>query len=290
MKENGISACMRVRQFGSCRSGNIALTFALALLPMIGMVGAAVDYSRVNDVKAGLQSAADTAALMLAKEAASDTPSALNANAFKYFRVNFQPHNTYGNLKVAASYSTQGGSAVLVNAQVDVPTTFMKLLGFQTLTVGTSSTSSWGSSRLRVSLVLDNTGSMAEAGKMGALKNATKNLLQQLQSAADTNGDVYVSIVPFSKDVNVGAANKKAKWIDWSVWNGTNGSCTTSGTNGDGADSSQYADKKGCQSHGYVWVPTKGHGKWNGCITDRINFPIPNGTTDYDQSSYEAGS
>ena len=61
------------------------------------------------------------------------------------------------------------------------------------------------STRLRVALVLDNTGSMADDGKMTALKTATKNLLTQLKSAAVNNGDVYVSIIPFSKDVNVGA-------------------------------------------------------------------------------------
>ena len=50
-------------------------------------------------------------------------------------------------------------------------------MGFQQLAVNVSSTVKWGSSRLRVALVLDTTGSMAEAGKIGALKTATKNLL-----------------------------------------------------------------------------------------------------------------
>jgi hypothetical protein len=42
---------------------------------------------------------------------------------------------------------------------------------------------------------------------MSALKTASHNLLTQLQNAAGTNGDVYVSIVPFSKDVNVDKVN-----------------------------------------------------------------------------------
>ena len=45
------------------------------------------------------------------------------------------------------------------------------------------STSNWGNTRLRVALVLDNTGSMADDGKMTALKTATNNLLTQLKSA-----------------------------------------------------------------------------------------------------------
>ena len=39
---------------------------------------------------------------------------------------------------------------------------------------------------------------------MAALKTASHNLLDQLKSAAHKPEDVYVSIVPFSKDVNFG--------------------------------------------------------------------------------------
>ena len=86
-----------------------------------------------------------------------------------------------------------------MSASADMPTVFMSILGFKTLTVTGSSTAKWGSVRLRVALVLDNTGSMADNGKIGALQTATNNLLTQLQGAATTNGDVYVSIIPFSQ-------------------------------------------------------------------------------------------
>ncbi len=61
---------------------------------------------------------------------------------------------------------------------------------------------------------------------MTALKTATTNLLTQLQNAATTAGDVYVSIVPFVKDVNLGAANYASDWIDWTEWDAANGTCT----------------------------------------------------------------
>jgi hypothetical protein len=119
----------------------------------------------------------------------------------------------------------------------------------------------WGNTKLRVALVLDTTGSMAEDGKMDALKTATKSLLTQLQAAAANNGDVYVSIVPFSKDVNVGKANYQATWIDWSEWDDDNGddvSTTTCNKNG---------KKKKCTTS-MSWVPDN-HNTWNGCVTDR---------------------
>ena len=43
--------------------------FALAIIPVVGLVGVAVDYSRANSVKAGVQGALDATALAMAKSA-----------------------------------------------------------------------------------------------------------------------------------------------------------------------------------------------------------------------------
>ena len=94
----------------------------------------------------------------------------------------------------------------------------MGTIGIKTITVSAESTAKWGSSRLRVALVLDTTGSMNDDGKIAALKTATKNLLTQLQNVASVNGDVNVSIIPFSKNVNLDRANFAASWIDWTDW------------------------------------------------------------------------
>jgi hypothetical protein len=125
--------------------------------------------------------------------------------------------------------------------------------------IGANSQVKWGNTRLRVALVLDNTGSMADNGKITALISATKSLLSQLQAAVVNAGDVYVSIVPFVKDVNVGASNYKATWIDWTDWNANNGSCSKS----------QYSDSQSdCTSHGKTWTASN-HNTWNGCVMDR---------------------
>jgi hypothetical protein len=98
--------------------------------------------------------------------------------------------------------------------------------------------------------------------KISALKTATHNLLTQLQAAASTNGDVYVSIIPFAKDVNVGASNYNADWIDWTDWDANNGSNVKTGqtctTNWWG---------QSCQNV-YTWTPAA-HSTWNGCVMDR---------------------
>ena len=107
-------------------------------------------------------------------------------------------------LNLNINYTTESGSQVTVAATADVKTDFMQMMGFPKLKVGANSQARWGNTKLRVGLVLDNTGSMASDGKMDALKTATKALLTQLKNSAAQNGDVYVSIIPFSKDVNIG--------------------------------------------------------------------------------------
>jgi Flp pilus assembly protein TadG len=44
-------------------AGNVVITFTLALLPIMGAVGAAVDYSVANKARTELQAAADAAAV-----------------------------------------------------------------------------------------------------------------------------------------------------------------------------------------------------------------------------------
>jgi Flp pilus assembly protein TadG len=282
-----------LRAFRIARSGNVAITFAIATLPIVTFVGFAVDYSHANSVKVALQSALDSTALMLSKEAATDTSAQLQANAVKYFNALFtRPEAT--SVTITANYTTSGGTALVVNGSANVPTFFLGLIpgqNFQNLAVTGSSTAKWGSNLLRVALVLDNTGSMADNGKMTALISATKNLLTQLQSAATNNGDVYVSIIPFVKDVNFGAANYSSNYLYWGTlaqdptlsdnnsWDANNGTCSapfssysprstclaqascsisghntqSSCTSAHDCSNSFYTSQTSCQSHGFTW-------------------------------------
>ena len=58
----------RLREFQAANGANVTVTFALALVPIVGFTGAAVDYSRANSIKAAMQAAADTTALMLSRD------------------------------------------------------------------------------------------------------------------------------------------------------------------------------------------------------------------------------
>ena len=236
----------RLGAFGAARGGNVAITFAIASLPIIGTVGYAVDYSHANSVKVAMQAALNSTALMLSKDAATLSSTDLQAKAQSYFNALFTRPEAK-NIAISANYTTTGGSKIIVNGSALVPTNFLNVVGYPDIAVNGSSTAAWGSTRLRVALVLDNTGSMAESGKITALKTATKSLLTQLQNAASTNGDVYVSIIPFVKDVNINSSNYNSDYMYWDdaaksdnkSWDANNGTCSAG----------NYSPRSSCQQH-----------------------------------------
>ena len=227
---------MALVRFLKDRRGAIAPIFAVALVPLVAITGAAIDYSRANSVRSSMQASLDAAALALSKDVTNLNSSQISQEATNIFLANFNRPEATG-VTVTATYTTNP-STVTVNGSGSIQTDFMKLMGISSINVNTSSTVTWGMTRLRVSLVLDNTGSMADNNKINALKTATNNLLAQLQAAASQNGDVYVSIVPFVKDVNVDPVNYNANWIYWgnstqdptqadqNSWDANNGSCS----------------------------------------------------------------
>jgi Flp pilus assembly protein TadG len=223
-----------VCNFAGEQRGNIAVIFALAIIPMVGFVGAAVDYSHANSVKVAIQAALDATALMLAKNAGSQTSSEMQDMASNIFAAQFH-RNEAISPQVTVNY-TPSNSTIVLSATTSVKTDFMGIMGFKSLDVRASSTAAWGSNTLlRVALVLDNTGSMAEDGKMPALQTAAKNMLSKLNSATKNAGDVYVSIIPFVKDVNLGPSNYNQSWLRWddgtdSSWDGASGSCSKPGS------------------------------------------------------------
>jgi Flp pilus assembly protein TadG len=237
-----------------CR-GNVAMMYGLMIVPVLGAAGMAIDYSREASVQNKLQSALDATALSISKNASTQTAAQLTASAQSFFNATFNVSGV-ATPTVSATYTPSGTSSnatVQVAATAVVPTSFLGIFGITSNNVSGSSTTTWGMTRLRVSLVLDNTGSMASAGKLTALKTATHNLLNQLKAAAVNNGDVYVSIVPFAKVVNVGTSNVNASWIDWTDWEAAPANSMPSGSVGPGS-SCPYGTNK--SPYGYTCTTT----------------------------------
>ena len=74
------------RSFLNEHRGNVAVTFAVAALPIMLAAGAAIDYSAANRSKAALDSFADAAVLAVTSQSAmSMTADAAQTRAVDYF-------------------------------------------------------------------------------------------------------------------------------------------------------------------------------------------------------------
>src|SRR4051812_1760530 len=146
--------------FFSDRRANVAPIFAIAMLPVMGLVGMAVDYSRGNSMKTALQAALDATALAMARTAPNLTAAQLQQQSSDMFFAQFDRPDAK-NVVVTASYNTTDGSTLMLAASGTIDTTFSRIMGVNELGVGSSSTIKWGNQRLRIALVLDTTGSMA---------------------------------------------------------------------------------------------------------------------------------
>lgn len=250
---------MLFARFLKDRKGGVAPLLAITIIPIVGVVGAAVDYGRASSVRTAMQAALDSTALMLSKEAQGLTSGQLEQKATAYFKVLFhRPEATNVQVTQQLSSPQQGSFNLKVAGSATINTVFWQVIGYGQVNIAATGEVVWGMKKLNLALALDNTGSMGSSGKMTALKEAAHNLLNTLQKAEKTPGDVLVSIIPFAVDVNVGTNNVGADWIDWEEWEARNGTCSKS----------SYHSKSSCTSNNGTWTPHN-HSVWNGCVMDR---------------------
>jgi Flp pilus assembly protein TadG len=257
------------RRFRQHEGGNVAIIFGLAVIPLAGFVGASIDYTRASSARVAMQSAVDSAALMLSKELAKEPTMATGTATQKandYFNALFtHPEALSKQLTLTFDIPT---STVTMSANAVVNTTFSRIIGKNQFAISTSTTAKWGMTRLRVALALDTTGSMSSAGKIEALKTATKSLLTILKNAAAQNGDVYVSIVPFSRDVNLDSSNYNGTYIDWTAWEAPPANGTPSETRGPGTNCPYKNDDEGYRcTGGPANEPNCNTGNDNACVS-----------------------
>jgi Flp pilus assembly protein TadG len=241
------------------RKGGVAPLLALAIIPIVGAVGAAIDYSRANLVRTSMQNALDSTALMLSRDAQGLTSDQLHQKTDSYFKAMFTRPDA-SNVQVTQQLTTpvQGSFNLKVTGTATVATMFWRLLGQDQINVTATGEVTWGIKKLNLALALDNTGSMSASNKMTELKAAAHTLLATLKNAEKVPGDVKVSIVPFAVDVNVGTSNVNADWVDWTDWDANNGTCSKS----------SYHNASSCTAANGTWTH-KNHSQWNGCVMDR---------------------
>lgn len=210
-------------RFRKDKSGNVAILFGLAIIPVLGVAGVALDYARASAARAELTNAIDSAALMAARDAPKLTDKEVRDRARAWVRANINSGDigTLADEAITVQID-RTGRTVSVTAQASVPTSLTKLLGEETIAVGNQSQSGWGTNTVEVALVLDNTESMKSSSKMDELKKAATNFINQMEGAGGSPSNIRVAIVPFETQVRLSTEYKTEEWLRFAKNNGNN--------------------------------------------------------------------
>lgn len=124
---------MAVCRFRQSRDGAVAMTFALALIPMVVAVGAAVDYSRANAFKTVLQTVLDTSLLAGAK----DGSSSWSTVALNTFTANIAGKTS---ATLTPTFTTANNVTYDATVSAAVPTSFLGVINVHSMTVTAKAT------------------------------------------------------------------------------------------------------------------------------------------------------
>jgi Flp pilus assembly protein TadG len=198
-------------RFAREEGGAAAVIFAIVFSAIFVVTAMAIDYGIGSTEKLRQQAALDAAAMAASEKLGlPDQDSAGPAAAVAMYNANTR-YETRGQLEPVRLDSETGEVRAL--GMGDVGTALMRVVGINSLKIGTASRVIRGTGSVEVALVLDNSGSMT-GQPIVDLRTAAKNLVSVVTVGAVNNDRVRVGVVPFAASVNVGAASAAAGWID----------------------------------------------------------------------------
>ncbi|KTW08141.1 hypothetical protein NS258_16275 [Sphingomonas sanguinis] len=205
------------------RRGNVMTLWAFFLIPLVALIGSAIDLGTEYVTRKQMQIACDAAVLAGRRAMTNGTvDDGVRAEAAKFFNFNFQ-QGMFGSKPFTPSISstTDSKTTVVINAATTVPTSLMRIFGFVELPVSVSCNASQDFVNTDIVFVLDTTGSMRDKAtssdsqtKIEALRSAVLALYDQLepiQKQLTASGmRLRYGVVPYASAVNIGAAIRAA--------------------------------------------------------------------------------
>lgn len=152
-----------IQAFQRNECGNIAVTFALALLPILSSVGCAVDYSRASALRTKLNAISDSAILTsVNKQAMNGSAASARTAAMNMFNGLASTMSNYTLSSVDVTVTDDGTARTgVISYTATLQTAFMNVIGISTMTIGGSATAqSARPTYIDFYLLLDNTPSM----------------------------------------------------------------------------------------------------------------------------------
>lgn len=244
--------------------GAVLPLVGLSMLALTAAVGVAIDVERAQQVQSKLSSALDAAGLAAG---ATVNTADIQSEASKYMNANFRNHMgaTISNLVATPNADN---TIISLSATATVDTAFMKIFGYNTVTVSADSEITRESKGLELVMVLDNTGSMS-GSKLASLKTAATDMINILYGNNITVPNLWVGLVPFSQTVNIGSS--RTSWTNadtylWGPepWDG----CVDARSSGEDVTDTPPASEP---FRKYYWGCHTSHNAWYGTNWNRDN-------------------
>lgn len=258
------------RSFKRDQSGAIAIIFVLALLPILMMLGAAIDYSRAALARSEAQDALDAATLAAVKQIGGPMSDSQITDLISAYIAANGPKDSHITIdkvvieKPSDSNTKSTSLQVWATGSTEMP--LMKLAHIDTVDFSITSKSVAGNKTLEVVMVLDNSGSMGtyagSKSRIEALKDASAKLIDILDEKKRDDEALSFGVVPFTQLVRL-----------------------TDGLDGKGWNEVQWIDQKGVSSINSINHPKKSNRlalfatlkdpytrqplKWEGCVEAR---------------------
>ena len=183
--------------------GNVAPMFALAVIPIIGSIGAAIDYSSANSVKSAMQAALDATALQLSQSAPAMTNKQLQSGGAQQLQCTSSPGQRVSRQALGNLHECRRSWLVGVSSGSGLSAAGSTLTVSGSVTVSrTTSCASWAFGNHRLELEHSQLGQRTPAGRARARQHRIDGERRQDRRAQD--GDQGIACAVKSRRVRSG--------------------------------------------------------------------------------------
>ncbi|RVT84543.1 hypothetical protein DXV76_12765 [Rhodobacteraceae bacterium CCMM004] len=189
----------RLRRFRQDEEGSLVVAGLMLFMGVLLIGGLSVDIIRQDYNRLKLQSTLDSAIL-----AAADLDQKLDPKAV--VEDYFDKNGLLPQLDSVEVVEAINSRTVTATAKMDTDTLFIQAIGFDSLLSQAAGTAREDISDIEISMVLDISGSMGSYGRMAKMQDAAKSFVETVltsQEDANSNGEISVSVVPYSTQVAV---------------------------------------------------------------------------------------
>jgi Flp pilus assembly protein TadG len=195
----------RIRAIWPSESGNAGIIFGLAVIPLLALGGGAVDLAYRGKIRGELQAASDTAAIAAARvlqvggQSGESDEDALRTEAETKANVMLQAVlASMREIEDTDVAVTVLGAKVTIAAELNVKTSFLGLIGIDTLPAKAMAVVNLPEPvRMEIAMVLDYSGSMRDGDKYVRMTSAARDFVDRVER--DRPEDSKIGIVPFSE-------------------------------------------------------------------------------------------